>query len=65
MAHKFVVEAGEQTQLCSDGVGVGSAGGLGCWQAIGGNKANGKIPKITNIKKKKKNLKKHWSQVVL
>lgn len=40
MAHKFVVEAGEQTQLCSDGVGVGSAGGLGCWQPVGGNKGN-------------------------
>lgn len=40
MACKFIVEAGEQTQLCSDGVGVESAGGLGCWQPAGGNKGN-------------------------
>ena len=40
MTHKFIVEAGEQTQLCSDGGDVGSTGGLGCWQPVGRYKGN-------------------------
>lgn len=40
MTHKFIVEAGEQTQLCSDGGDVGSAGGLGYWQPVGRYKGN-------------------------
>ena len=40
MSHKFIVEAGEQTQLSSDGGDVESTGGLGCWQPVGGYKGN-------------------------